>query len=117
MSTHGIIGKKSCPKCKKQKSAESFHKDGKSVDGLYYICKSCAKIRNRQYRKEVSSSDPNWAKNRRDLRDKRHAFEAAFWNANEAVVTTGDWLVYLSIKVETIEAQQKQILELLKNEM
>ena len=114
MSTHGTIGKKACPKCKRKKDEEYFHKDGKSPDGLYYICKSCAKIRQKNYRKDIKTLDPNWVKNRQDIRQKRKAFEEAFWNTNEAHVTTGDWLVYLYIKVETIEAHQIKIIELLE---
>lgn len=40
---------KSCYKCNETKDTSEFHKNKRQKDGLQNYCKSCAKIRNRDY--------------------------------------------------------------------
>ena len=41
--------KKFCPHCKQFKPLTAFTKDKRSKDSLYYICKDCAKERQKEY--------------------------------------------------------------------
>lgn len=40
---------KICTKCKKEKSLNKFYKATAHLDGLTYYCKSCIKIKNKEY--------------------------------------------------------------------
>ena len=43
--------KKFCPHCKQFKPLEAFTKDKRNKDGLCYICKDCAKDRQKEYQR------------------------------------------------------------------
>jgi len=47
---------KRCPKCRKEKETEEFHKDKHRKDGLYVYCKSCCTDQQRQHRAKYAKS-------------------------------------------------------------
>lgn len=71
-----LLKNKICGKCKKEKSANKFHKDKSTYDGLRYWCKECRKTETKEYlKKHPNYNKGYWDKNKLILSKKAKEYK------------------------------------------